>query len=89
MKKQKSGLTFPCWYLFIVYGLCLILTGISIFFMIVRRIELGDLKSEKWLTSILLSQPLKILSLSIFFSCFCRNTNQMDFGYYETITNKI
>jgi hypothetical protein len=83
MKKQKSRLTFPWWCLFVVYGLCLILTGISIFFIIVRGIEFGDLKSQKWLTSILtgffssilLTQPLKILSLAIFFACFCRNTN--------------
>jgi polycystin 1L2 len=83
LKKPKSGLTFPWWYLFVVYGLCLILTGISIFFIIVRGIEFGDLKTQKWLTSILtgffssilLTQPLKILSLAIFFACFCRNTN--------------
>jgi polycystin 1L2 len=83
VRRQKSRLTFPWWCLFVVYGLCLILTGISIFFIIVRGIEFGDLKSQKWLTSILtglfssilLTQPLKILSLAIFFSCFCRNTN--------------
>jgi hypothetical protein len=53
MKKQKSGLKFPWWCSFVVYGLYLILTGISIFFIIVRGIEFGDLKSQKWLTSIL------------------------------------
>ncbi len=81
MKKQKSGLTFPWWCLFVVYGLYLILTGISIFFIIVPGIEFDDLKSQKWLTSILtgvfssilLTKPLKILSLTIFFACFCED----------------
>jgi hypothetical protein len=83
VRRQKSRLTLPWWYLFVAYGLCLILTGISIFFIIVRGIEFGDLKTQKWLTSILtgffssifLTQPFKILSLAIFFACFCRNTN--------------
>jgi hypothetical protein len=52
-KKQKSGLTFPWWCLFIASSLCIILVGVSIFFIIVRGIEFDDLKTQQWLTSIL------------------------------------
>jgi hypothetical protein len=66
--KKKSKLTFPWWCLFIVYGLCFILMGISSVFIIARGIEFDDLKSQKWLTSILtgffssiiLIQPIKV-----------------------------
>ena len=59
------------------------LTAVSIFFLIVRGIEFGDLKTQKWLTSlisgffssILLTQPIKILCLAIFFAFFCRKPN--------------
>ncbi len=51
------------------YGLSLILVGVSIFFIIVRGIEFGDVKTQKWLTSILtgffssifLTQPTKVM----------------------------
>ena len=59
---------FPWWCLFIAYGLSLILAVVSIFFIIVRGIEFGDAKIQKWLTSLLSSffssivlvQPLKV-----------------------------
>jgi hypothetical protein len=68
--KKRSRLTFPWWCLFIAYGLSFIFAGISIFFVIVRGIEFGDLKTQKWLTSlasgffssILLIQPIKVSS---------------------------
>ncbi len=66
--KPKKEFLFPWWCLFIAYGLCLILVGVSILFIIARGIEFGDLKSQQWLTSILtgffssifLTQPLKV-----------------------------
>jgi hypothetical protein len=69
-KKKRSQLMFPWWCLFIAYGLSFILVGISTFFIIVRGIQFGDLKTQKWLTSlisgffssILLIQPLKVTS---------------------------
>jgi hypothetical protein len=67
-KKKEKTLMFPWWFLFIGYGLSFILFIISTFFIIVRGIEFGDLKTQKWLTSlisgffssILLIQPLKV-----------------------------
>ncbi|CAF1191151.1 unnamed protein product [Adineta steineri] len=81
-KKKSERFLFPWWCLFIAYGLCIILVGMSILFIIARGIEFGDLKTKQWLTSvltgffssILLTQPMKILCLAIFFAFFCRNT---------------
>ncbi|CAF4285211.1 unnamed protein product, partial [Adineta steineri] len=81
--KQKLGRTFPWWYIFIAYGFSILLVGISIIFIIARGIEFGDEKTQKWLISILsgffssifLTQPLKIISLAIFFAFFCRKPN--------------
>ncbi|UJR21041.1 hypothetical protein I4U23_024141 [Adineta vaga] len=80
---SRSSLTFPWWWIFITYGLCIMLLAVSILFIIARGIEFGDLKTQKWLTSILsgffssilLSQPLKIICVAIFLACFCRNSN--------------
>ena len=77
-KTGKASLTFPWWCLFIAYGICLILVGVSILFIIARGIEFGDLKTQKWLTSILsgffssilVTQPLKV---KFFFYSFCFN----------------
>ncbi|CAF1416666.1 unnamed protein product [Rotaria sordida] len=82
-KKKQCELTFSWWCLFIAYGLSFIIIAISIFFIIARGIEFGDLKTRKWLTSvltgifssILLTEPIKIICLAIFFACFCRNMN--------------
>jgi len=68
IKKKKSKLTFPWWCLFIAYSLSLAIMAVSIFFIIVRGIELGDVKTQKWLTSILtgffssilFTQPMKV-----------------------------
>ncbi|CAF1454324.1 unnamed protein product [Rotaria sp. Silwood1] len=82
-KKKQSICMFPWWFLFIIYGLSFVLAISSTFFIIARGIEFGDLKTQKWLTSlisgffssILLIQPLKIISLAIFFAFFIRNIN--------------
>ena len=82
-KKEKFPKTFPWWFIFIGYGLSVILMGIAVLFIIARGIEFGDLKSQQWLTSvltgffssILITQPIKILSLAIFFACFCRKSD--------------
>ena len=68
-KKQKraSGM-FPWWCLFVAYGLSAIMAAVSIFFVIVRGVEFGDVKCQKWLTSlfssffssVILVQPLKV-----------------------------
>ncbi|CAF0940715.1 unnamed protein product [Adineta steineri] len=83
IKKKQCSIRFPWWCLFVAYGLSMIIIIISIFFIIVRGIEFGDIKTQQWLTSVLtgffssvvLTQPIKILCLAIFFICFCRNSS--------------
>ena len=87
-KKKRSKLSFPWWWIFITYALCLLLVGMSMFFVIIRGIEFGDLKTQKWLTSILtgffssllLTQPLKVLSLGIFFAFLSRKKGEENEG---------
>ena len=82
-KKKKLARKLPWWFIFIAYGLSVILVGVSILFIIARGIEFGDLKTQKWLisvcsgffSSILLTQPLKIVALAIFFACFCQKND--------------
>ncbi len=81
---KKSGFTFPWWCIFIAYGLSVIIGVISIFFIIIRGIEFGDVKTQQWLISIFtgffssvcLTQPLKIIGLAIFFACFCGKSDE-------------
>jgi len=73
-KKKKEPFTLPWWFIFIAYGLCVILLAMSIIFIIARGIEFGDVKTQKWLisilsgffSSILLSQPIKVKFFYLF-----------------------
>lgn len=66
--KKKMKRTLPWWWIFIAYGLSILLVALSMFFIIARGIQFGDLKSQQWLISILSSlcssifftQPLKV-----------------------------
>jgi hypothetical protein len=92
---KKFELKFPWWCLFLAYSLSFLIIIVSIFFIIIRGIEFGDLKTEKWLTSIVtgffssifVTQPMKIICLSIFFICFCRNSidekEEVDINQFE------
>ena len=68
--KSSKQWTLPWWCLFIAYGCSLLLAIVSTFFIIVRGIEFGDSKTQKWLTSLLagffssifLIQPVKVKS---------------------------
>jgi hypothetical protein len=67
-KKQKCSIRFPWWCIYIFNGVCIILVGLSIFFIIVRGIQFGNLKVKKWLISMLtgllasifLTQPIQV-----------------------------
>ncbi|CAF1035223.1 unnamed protein product [Adineta ricciae] len=82
-REKRSRMTFAWWCLFIAYALSFIIVAVSMFFVIVRGIEFGDLKTQKWLTSLLTSffssifliQPAKIIGVAIIFALFIRNTN--------------
>ncbi|UJR10866.1 hypothetical protein I4U23_015053 [Adineta vaga] len=74
-KKKTRRFVFPWWCLFIAYGFSFVLIAISILLIIARGIEFGDVKIQKWLasltigffSSVLLSQPVKVLSVAVFF----------------------
>ncbi|CAF4660309.1 unnamed protein product, partial [Rotaria sp. Silwood2] len=84
IKKKRIIIRFPWWCLFIAYTLSFLMIAVSILFIIARGIEFGDLKTQKWLTSvltgffssILLTQPIKIVCSAIFFAYFLRNSNE-------------
>ncbi|CAF4570593.1 unnamed protein product [Rotaria sp. Silwood1] len=83
LKKKNKKLTLPWWFIFIAYGLSFIVVSISTLFIIARGIEFGDLKTRKWLTSsitgffssVLLTQPIKVIFMAIFFTLFFRRDN--------------
>ncbi|CAF0742236.1 unnamed protein product [Didymodactylos carnosus] len=78
--KKKQKRTFPWWCIIIAYLISFFLVGISAVFIIARGIEFGDLKTQKWLTSlisgfftsILLTQPIKVVCFAIFFALVIR-----------------
>ncbi|CAF3980133.1 unnamed protein product [Rotaria sp. Silwood2] len=84
IKNKRIIIRFPWWCLFIAYTVSFLMIAVSILFIIARGIEFGDLKTQKWLTSILtgffssilLTQPIKIVCSAIFFACFLRNSNE-------------
>lgn len=70
--KIKKKFKFPWWFKIIIYIICLIISGVSLFFIIVKGIEFGNEKVEKWVTSLFLSflmsifltQPVKMIFLT-------------------------
>jgi hypothetical protein len=86
MKKRRQRWMFPWWCLFIAYACAVILFVTSIFFIIIRGIEFGDVKTQKWLISlitgffcsILLIQPFKVIILCLFVIVSFRTTTFND-----------
>ena len=73
IKKQiKSSpsprLQFPWWFKYVAYGMACVMATVSLLFVIIKGIDLGEEKSTKWLGSILISllssifivQPLQV-----------------------------
>ena len=66
--QKRLKFTFPWWCIFLAYSLSFIMAGVALFFIIARGIEFGDLKTQAWLTSLIigfcsslcLTQPLKV-----------------------------
>ena len=70
-KKKKTELKFPWWCKIFAYMLSFSFAAVSLFFTIVKGIEFGDEKVQKWLTSLLISfftsllltQPIQVMSI--------------------------
>lgn len=64
----KKSLQFPWWCKIIAYMLSFIFAFVSLFFIVIKGISLGDIKVSKWLTSllssfissVLLTQPIQV-----------------------------
>ena len=75
---------FPWWCIIVAYVLSFIIAVVCLGFTAIRGFQYGDDKVRRWLgsilvglfSSILLTQPLKVLSLALLFSFFCRRKSQ-------------
>lgn len=75
---ENTGLIFPWRCLYIAYSVSLTFVIVSIFFIVVKGVELGDMKVKKWLTSIIsgllssvfLTQPTQVCNNKKINSCF-------------------
>ena len=83
LQRKKKPKTLPRWFIFIAYGLSFLIVIVSAIFIMARGIQFGDTKTRKWLTSsisgffssILLTQPVKVVCLAIFFALIVRKDN--------------
>ncbi len=85
-KSEKMKFLFPWWCLIIAYVLSILAMAVSIFFILIKCFQYGEAKTQQWLgtiptsffASVLLTQPLKVLSLAVLFMCLCRKKSQLD-----------
>jgi hypothetical protein len=83
--EQKKFLL-PWWCIIVAYVLSFLMVATSIAFILIRSAQYGDVKVRRWLgsiltsfcASVLLTQPLKVLSLALLFMCLCRKKSQAD-----------
>jgi hypothetical protein len=84
--KKKTPLMLPWWWLIIAYIISFLCVVMAAFFTIARGIEFGDVKTQKWLVSVLasflsavfFSQPIKVICLTIFVTCLKRKSEHDD-----------
>ena len=82
--KKKRSLLFPWWFKIIGYLLSILISAVSIFFILVKGIQFGDAKVNEWLTSliltfitsILLTQPVQVVLAAIFFMLVFKSSNK-------------
>lgn len=85
-KSEKKKFLFPWWCLIIAYILSFLMMAVSIFFILIKCFQYGEARTQLWLgtiptnffASVLLAQPLKVLSLALLFMCLCRKKSQTD-----------
>ncbi|XP_070581325.1 polycystin-1-like protein 2 [Ptychodera flava] len=85
-KKTKKKKTLPHWCLYLGWFICILTVVTSAFFVILYSMEWGADKSEQWLVSIILSfslsvlvtQPVQVIMIAIFFSCFMKKVTDDD-----------
>jgi hypothetical protein len=89
-KKQKR-MQLPWWCKLIGFALSFLVSIVSLFFVVIKGIEFGNEKVAKWLSSVtvsflasmLLTQPLQLALVSLFFVALCRKTRQLTAQFNE------
>lgn len=83
-KKSKKKFLFPYWCIYIAYVLVAVSSLTCGFFCMLYGVTFGKEKSEKWLTSMLVSffqsvvviQPFKVLVIAAFFALIIKDPNK-------------
>ena len=81
--KKKFVLKFPWWCKIIAYIISFVFACVSLFFVIIKGLTLGNEKVTKWLTSLiisffssmLLTQPIQIALLTFVFVAIFRSAD--------------
>lgn len=95
IKKKQNRFMLPWWFKIIGYVLAACIVAVSIFFIIVKGISFGDSLCRQWLTSflisvvtsVLLTQPIQVALLSIFFILLFRKANDEQDNEYDHLDN--
>jgi phosphotransferase system glucose/maltose/N-acetylglucosamine-specific IIC component len=86
LNKKILSLRFPWWFKIIGYVLSVLIMCVSLFFVIMYGITLGDGACQKWLSSIVISLvlsvlitgPIKAILSAFIFAFFFRKENEKD-----------
>ena len=86
IKPRKKKFVLPWFFRIIAWLLCFISIGASIFFLWAYAVQFGNDKTYQWLTTLLVSffsgilfiEPIKVLLITMFLSCLCRNVDMDD-----------
>ncbi|GIY05826.1 polycystic kidney disease protein 1-like 2 [Caerostris extrusa] len=82
----KKKCLLPWWCSYISWFLVIISVGCSVFFLWAYGLQFGNIRTGKWLTSmivsflssVLLTEPIKIFLLAIIMACLCGNPDLDD-----------
>ena len=85
-RPRRKKFVLPWWFRIIAWVLCFISVFASIFFLWAYAIQFGNDKTYQWLTSLLVSffsgllfiEPIKVLLITMFLSCLCKNVDMDD-----------
>ena len=78
--KKKRQFSFPPWFIFVPWLLCILLSVCSAAFVVMYSLQWGADTSEEWLISVVMSllmdifvsEPLKIIVIVFILSCTCK-----------------
>ncbi|CAL1301078.1 unnamed protein product [Larinioides sclopetarius] len=85
-KLLKKKCLLPWWCAYVSWFLVIVSVGSSVFFLWAYGLQFGNIRTGKWLTSmvisflssVLLTEPLKIFLIAIIMACLCGNPDVDD-----------